>query len=111
MAYRERNLSGTSYVRLINAGVEVPIDGQPAVTFQEAEVLTFGAERIVRPAGNFSADLGGRANDQFNLINPNTGAVLGTARVRDVYIHLYSLHLYLAGLRDAGTLNPPPVAP
>jgi hypothetical protein len=106
MAYRERNISGTSLVRINRMELHND-DGAPRVTFSEEEVLQLGTERLTKPYSQFSADLVGRAAEQFPLINPSTGANLGTARVRDLYILAYSLHLYLAGLRDAGTLYPP----
>jgi hypothetical protein len=82
-----------------------PLHGAPSVHVVEEEILTFGAEEISKGFSGFSADLAGRANDDMDLINPTTGAVIRTAKVRDVYIHLYSLYLHLAALRDAGTLE------
>ena len=108
MAYRQRNISGTSHVRLRNMEL-LNDDGVPRVTYREEEILDLGGEKIVKPLGVFCADLAGRAQEEFPLINPVTGAVLGTAKVRDMYILANSLYWYLAGKRDDGTLNPPPL--
>ena len=107
MAYRQRNITGTSYMRIHSLEL-LNDDGSPKITFREEEVLDLGTEKIAKSRGVFCADLAGRAQEEFPLINPATGATIGTAKVKDMYVLANSLYWYLAGLRDAGTLNPPP---
>lgn len=41
-------------------------------------------------------------NQSFNLVDPSTGEVTGTKTFAQLKVEMYSLYLYLAGLRDAG---------
>jgi len=41
--------------------------------------------------------------EEFNLLHPETGEVIGTAKYQDIYVMLYSLYMKLAERRD----NPP----
>lgn len=41
-------------------------------------------------------------NETFNIVDPTTGATIGTKTVAALKVEMYSLYLYLAALRDAG---------
>ena len=101
--YKETTLAGTSYVRAdrvtINNGLE-----SKGITFNEVELINLSnGETMTKSYGSvsesFSAD---NALTEFDLINPETGATLGTTMTyQDLYVAVYSLYFKLALERDA----------
>jgi hypothetical protein len=75
--------------------------------------ITFVEERIQREDGVPDVSLGQvgtlskemtaeNATTQFDLLNPATGQVIGTAQYQDLQVLLYSLYFHLAMERDNG---------
>lgn len=44
--------------------------------------------------------------EEFALIHPETGQVIGAAKYQDLYVLISSLYLHLAGKRDYDMANP-----
>ncbi len=103
--YRATKVDGTSYVRA-NEVLIINTYGQPPrILFNEELVLNVGGQTM-RQA--YTAPLPalplletfGESNEPFNLLNPNTGAVIGKASNSDLHVLLYSKYRHLTDLRD-----------
>jgi hypothetical protein len=101
--YNEQAGAFTSWVRCKYIGIDNPRPqlGVPSVTFAEEKVLVVEGEEIHRPLGNlvepFTAE---NANEAFDLLHPETGAVLGSMTYQDLYVALASAYLHVATKRD-----------
>ncbi|MCY1221719.1 hypothetical protein D9M68_468640 [compost metagenome] len=102
--YQEKTVNGTSWKRCRSIYIDNPRPhlGAPSVQFNEERVVSFEGVELVSPDGmlteGFTPD---NALTEFNLLHPDTGAVLGTATFTDAYVMLASLYRHLAEKRDA----------
>lgn len=101
--YRNRQIGDvTTYVRpyqTINLG---PLSGQNSITISE-ELITILPDASVTNVPLGTADLQATITDptqSFDLIDPTTGAVIGSKTFAQLKIELYSMYLYLAAIRD-----------
>jgi hypothetical protein len=66
-------------------------------------------EEVHRPLGNlvepFTAE---NAAEQFDLMHPETGAVIGSMTYQELYVALASAYLHVATKRDQALESPPP---
>lgn len=100
--YKQSTVTGDSWVRAVRVVVENPSEGTPAISSIEERILNLPGQKITQSAGNVSEPFTPEnAMEQFNLLNPETGAVIGTAKYQDVYVLLHSLYLHVAAKRDA----------
>lgn len=72
----------------------------PVIAFEE-EIVTVENDRIVLavPQGALTENFTNPA-EEFNLINPDTGDVIGTSTYMNVYVILHSLYRHIATKRD-----------
>lgn len=104
--YRQSAVAGDSWVRAVRVVAENPSEGTPAISFIEERILNLSGQKITQSVGNVSEPFTlENAMEQFNLLNPETGVVLGTAVYQDVYVMLHSLYRHIAAKRDVA--NPP----
>lgn len=103
--YKQTTISGTSWQRAWRVECENPLDGQRQITFHEEQVLNAAGQTVRTPAGSVSVrfDLQ-NALATFPLLDPDTGAQLGTATYAQVYRMLHSLYTHAATQRDAQQL-------
>lgn len=103
MNYKQSAVTGETWQRAVRVVVENPYEGGvPAVTFVEEQLINLPGEVITRASGSVSEPFTpANAGEVFNLVHPETGAVLGTATYQDVYVMLHSLYLHVAAKRDA----------
>lgn len=100
--YKQSDISGQSWQRAVRVVVENPSEGTPAITFIEERIINLPGQKITQSAGNVSEPFTPEnAMEQFNLLNPETGVVIGAAAYQDVYVMLHSLYLHIAAKRDA----------
>lgn len=100
--YKESVVVGDSWVRARRVVVENPIDETPAISFIEEQIINLPEQAITQSAGNVSEPFTpDNAQEQFSLLNPETGEVVGTATYQDVYVALHSLYYHVAAKRDA----------
>lgn len=105
--YQQTSITGESWIRAVRVVLENPLIGTPAATFVEERAINLGSETLVRPHGNLvepfiaSGD-GANLTETFDLLNPDTGAVIGSATYQEVYAMLHSLYYHVAAKRDAG---------
>lgn len=105
--YREKTVSGTQVTRPTRLVIENPGVGDPSVSFVEEDFLTIGTDTVSRGTGQITYPINATTKSEvFDLVNPVTGAPLGKqAKLSDLAVMYYSLYLYIAAKRDAGTLQ------
>ena len=116
--YSEKQV--TSYTRAKIIHIENPLDATPTIDFHEEEVLTTTVQ-VLDPDGNpqpvtsdFPMGSAGsivtemfdpqtNANEEFQLLNSETGDSLGTMTYQEIQVALYSLYIHCATKRDNAT--------
>ena len=119
--YKQSQVSGNAWVRAKSVIIENPLNRTAAISFiKEKVVVVDGSDVLSAEAGACRDQLTpDNMNEQFDLIHPETGAVLGTATYGQVYAMLSSLFIHVdikdearaAALRaqiEANLAPPPP---
>lgn len=103
--YKQTTINGTTWQRAWRVECENPLQGQRKITFHEEQVLNAGNQQIRTPAGSVSVQFDLlNALTTFPLLDPDTGAQVGTATYAQVYRMLHSLYIHTAAQRDAQQL-------
>lgn len=101
--YNESSVTGTKYTRSNRVVLVNELGQEPSIHFQEQEVVILGpSDKVMRPGKGIGVTMS--ADNQtatFPLLNPLTGATIGTASYQDVYVMMHSLYYALAAARDA----------
>lgn len=94
----------TTYVRPFQTVSSGPLDGPNSLTISEELVTTLPDASVTHvPLG--TSDLQFTVTDPnqaFNVVDPTTGATIGTKTFAQLKVEMYSLYLYLAAIRDGG---------
>ena len=103
--YKESNIDGKSWVRSNEISIRNEFDGIPSILFKEELVYNIDNTIIKSPFQTRTSPGGLSArflnpNEQFPLINPETGDEMGMTKLNDFRIILHSLYTYLANKRD-----------
>lgn len=106
--YRESSVAGQKWTRAVRFVGENPVGGTPAVTFLEEEAVSFGEDQVVTRSLGGIVETFVPANyaEQFDLLDPASGEVVGSMTYVQVYAAMHSLYMHLATKRDAASLNP-----
>jgi hypothetical protein len=104
--YKQSAVVGTSWVRSYNVALMNPIDGEVKAVFHEETAVALGdGKTLTQSIGScgevFTPE---NAGESFNLIHPETGAVIGSATYQEVYVLMASLYLHVAVKRDAAVI-------
>lgn len=104
--YKEQTTTETietkTYVRSYKVEIENPLGGLPSIVYQEEKVLR-------RDDGDFSqgriSDIKETLSDSnqeevFDLIDPESGEVVGQGTYNQLRVLVYSLYFHLATKRD-----------
>ncbi|UCP00111.1 hypothetical protein LF844_09945 [Metapseudomonas lalkuanensis] len=108
--YNEQAGQYSSWTRCKYIGIDNPRPhlGVPAVTFVEERCINVDGEEVQRPLGNlvepFTPENAGEA---FDLVDPETGSVLGSMTYQGLYVALASAYLHVATKRDQAQSAPP----
>lgn len=112
--YNESSVAGQKWQRAgyIAINNPRPQEGLPSITFVEEERIALGDGReLTEKLGNLvEAFTPENYLEQFDLLDPETGAVIGQATYMQVYVMLASAYRHVANKRDAA-LAPLPIAP
>ena len=102
--YKQTSIVGDSWIRARRVVVENPYQGRPTISFVEEKVINLpGNTPLTFLTGGLKETLTTvNATQEFNLVNPITGDVIGVATLQDVQVMLHSLYYHLAAVRDAG---------
>jgi len=92
----------TTYVRPFQTLSLGPLNGPNSLTISEELVIVLPDASVVNtPLGTAELQITiTDPNQSFNVVDPTTGAVLGTKTFAQLKCELYSLYLYLASIRD-----------
>ncbi len=108
--YDQNVVSGdvTSWKRCNQMVIQNPLNGPPVAYFREEMAVALpGGSMVVSPPNPPTPDIAVAASDlsvTFNLIDPNSGSVVGTMSYAVLYTALYSLYLASAATRDAANV-------
>ena len=101
--YRETSVSGTTYRRANGGGFRNPRVGIKRLFFLEEDVAILGDKEFSTPVpGEVGEELSSaNAMLPFNIVDPETGAVLGQMTRYELYRALHSFYLTKDADRDA----------
>lgn len=102
--YRQSSVAGEVWTRANRVVIENPYGSNtsPSVTFAEEKIVSIGGETIARPDGGIvEAFMPDNYSEAFDLLNPETGDVVGSMTYQQVYVALHSLYMHCAAKRDA----------
>lgn len=98
--FKATTAPGTSWTRCARMVLENPRDLPAAMTFVEDRIVNLeGGHELTSTAGNITISLDGIMNDSFDLIDPATGAIMGSMTYDQAYRAFYSA--YIAAGRKA----------
>lgn len=106
--YKQTNATGSMWTRCKNVYVNNPYGGVPTVVLNEESAISIGDTVITQPGRVINGSFTPTAS--FDLLNPDTGDVIGTATHMEVYVLLHSLWLSMAKAQDEieSIINTPP---
>ena len=99
--YMENTGTATSWRRANAVTITNPLNQieKAAITFTEEDVVQKGVITLATPAGAVTAQFS--VTGEFDILNPDTGAVTGSMTHAELYAVLYSLYMKVAADRDA----------
>ena len=100
--YKQEQIDGIKWQRCFKVEAVNDLEGIPAITFYEEEVVDINGEHIKRPKGIMQIQYSNPAQT-FNVLNPIDDSIVGSMTHQDFYVALYSLYRDTADKRD----NPP----
>lgn len=99
--YKEQTIEGKSWVRAFHVDAQNPIEGAKGITYhEETAILIDGKVITSRNGQRLQCPYDGGEGDTYNLIHPETGAVIGTMTEQMLYIAMASHYLHRANKRD-----------
>jgi len=102
--YRQTAVSGTMRRRSNVVQISNELGATPSIRFVEEDVVDLNGVTVKTPVGGV-VETFTNPTETFPLVNPVDNTLLGsTVAYQDAYVLMYSLYLYVAGKRDAGTL-------
>jgi hypothetical protein len=108
--YNQQTGQYTKWVRCKFIGINNPrpiLGSSPSVTFAEEEVTLKDGEESQIPLGNLIEPFNaGNAGEAFDLIHPETGAVIGSMTYQELYVAMASAYLHVATKRDQALSAP-----
>lgn len=99
--YKQATVSGESWTRCDRVVCNNPLNGEKSIVFQEETIAYIGDNLVNLGNDHVYTSLDEETiNTKFNIINPETGDVLGESTCGEVYALLHSLYMHLALERD-----------
>jgi hypothetical protein len=98
--YKPSDIVAQSWQRSNKVTVENELDQVPVITFSEEEVVLIKGNKVVLNRVLLQENMGDPSKT-FDLLNPETDEIIGSASYTQIYIMLYSLYKKLALDRDA----------
>ncbi len=96
--YKQTNATGSLWTRCRQISINNPLGQMPTVQFSEEEAIALGDKVMTQPGRIINGAF--NPATEFDLINPDTGEVIGTSNHMQVYVILHSLWMSLAKERD-----------
>lgn len=98
--YQLTDVAGASWVRCSRVVMDNPRAEPAALSFSEERVLNLGDGVMTLPMGNLGKSLDGDMDELFDLLDPDTGAVVGESTFKHAYALIYSAYIHTARERD-----------
>jgi hypothetical protein len=110
--YNESTIAGTKWTRSPGGVFNNPYQGMPNISFIEETLIALDDGTTIKQPNTAATMFGVSADmsnptQEFNVLNPSTGVVTGTATYQQVFTLLHSLYMDLVAKRD----YVPPVVP
>jgi hypothetical protein len=96
--YRQNTKEIKSWYRATKVTINNPYGATPTIRLDEEEATDNEGVVTTVPVGFIGAEFD--PAERFNLLNPDTGEVIGTVTQLDLYVILHSLYIDLAKKRD-----------
>jgi hypothetical protein len=116
--YRQSAVSGQAWTRASSVTLLNPLNETSVGMFHEETVVAIGDGKYIKQAVGSCSDHfdSTNATEEFSLIHPVTGDVIGSATYQEIYVMMSSLYIHIATKRDAAELarrleSPPPDGP
>lgn len=109
--YKESSITGRKRMRSYRVIASNPASGARSIQFDEEWLTELDDGRYINePSGSIRRDFSAPGTE-FDLVHPETGAVIGSATYLNVYMLLHSLYMHLATERDNAPPPEPPFEP
>lgn len=96
--YKQTNATGSMWTRCKQIHINNPLGQMPSVQFAEEEAVSIGDKTMTQPGRVINGAF--NPASVFDLINPDTGDVIGQASHMQVYVIMHSLWLSMAKAQD-----------
>jgi hypothetical protein len=93
--YLEQSITGKTWVRSDGVTISNPYGGAPECRFSKERITELSDGTKVNTQLPPVSDQFLNPAEQFNLLHPLTGDVVGTATYQEVYVMLYSLFMHV----------------
>jgi hypothetical protein len=109
--YKEATASSTSWQRAYQVTINNKLGEVPYITFYEEEAVALDSgQHLSKHIGQIQEHFYNPMTE-FNMLNPETGEVIGTATYMQAYLIMHSMYMHLANLRDNPPADPIPEDP
>lgn len=96
--YKQTNATGSLWTRCRQISINNPLGQLTTVQFSEEEAVSIGDKTMTQPGRLINAAF--NPASVFDLVNPDTGEVIGESSHMQVYVLLHSLWLSQAKQQD-----------
>ena len=95
-------ITTTTFDRANKVDIDNPLNGTPSIRFREETVQRRdGNDTVLGPKGFLEESLTeANSTEEYNLIDPATGDILGVTTYHNLFLQLYSLYFHLGTKRD-----------
>jgi hypothetical protein len=116
--YKESTGTTTSWQRAYQVNISNKLSEVPKIIFYEEEAVNLGSGNFITKHVGHLEETFTNPLTEFNLINPETGDVIGTSTYMQAYLILHSMYMHLVYIRDNPIIivdpvveDPPPEEP
>jgi len=105
--YQQTTVAGESWIRAKQIVIHNPYAETQSATFLEEKVVNLSDGTVLKNDYSGLSEIfdANNATETFDLLNPETGTVIGSATYQDVYVMLHSLYYHAAIKRDAAQVQ------
>lgn len=99
--YQYTEVAGSSFTRCSRVVVENPKEGGRSISFSEEQLINLPGRVIATPLGNLAYPIAADMDEEFDLLDPDTGEVTGTTTFAQAYAVVHSAYMHVAKKRDS----------
>ncbi len=98
--YQYTEVTGSSFTRCSRVVVENPKEGGRSISFSEERIINLPGQVIATPLGNLTYPIAADMDEEFDLLDPDTGENTGTTTFAKAYAVVHSAYMHTANKRD-----------